>query len=158
MSLDVVRNIAIIVGTFVAILTLIKVVFEYARQNAQKRAEYYLELREKYLQKDRFMEIFELLENNSQKLAEMPRYQRLDLLCFYEDIALLVNAGLMKREIAHYMFGEYAIRCWDSEYFWENGENKNDPYWQFLGQFVEDMRRLDRNITKRPKSVRRYRL
>jgi hypothetical protein len=157
MSSDDARNLAIVVGTFVAALTLAKAVFEYSRQNAQKRAEYYLELREKYQQKDRFADIFELLDNNSPKLAELPHYKKLYFLSFYEDIALLVNAGLMKQAVAHYMFGNYAIRCWESEYFWEN-MNRNDPYWLLFRHFVQEMKRAEKNLLKRPKSVWLYRL
>jgi hypothetical protein len=37
---------------------------------------------------------------------------------FFEEVALMMNSGLIRKEVAHYMFGYYAIHCWDSKNFW----------------------------------------
>jgi hypothetical protein len=89
MTLDDARNLAIIFGTVVAAATLVKGLIEYMRQNAQKRAEHYISMREKFKENDRFQELFELLDSDDPKLADFPYHKKLDFLGFYEDIALM---------------------------------------------------------------------
>jgi hypothetical protein len=46
-----------------------------------------------------------------------------------------LNLGIIRREVAHYMFGYYAIRCWDSDASW-HGVNRNSPYWSLFKNFA----------------------
>jgi hypothetical protein len=157
MNLDDARNLAIIFGTIVATVTLVKGLFEYMRQNTQKRAEYYIEMREKFMENDRFQEIFELLENDDPELANLPYDKKLDFLGFYEDIALMVNSDLLKKPVAHYMFAYYSIRCWESDHFW-NKMNRDSAYWRLFKDFVCQMKKIEKALMEKPYSIKRYKI
>ncbi len=147
------RNIAIIVGTIITLLTLIKGVYEYTRQVAQKRSEQYAEMRKRFRESKTFPKLLDLLEENDPKLAKLPWSEKVELLGFYEDVALMVYSGIMKRHVAFYMFAYYALRCWDSEYFWHD-VNRNSSYWSLFRHFVEDMKAIEDSFVFRIKNYR----
>ncbi|WP_375467795.1 hypothetical protein [uncultured Nostoc sp.] len=158
MTLDDYRNIAIIMGTFVALLTWIKGVYEYTRQLAQKRSEQYAEIRKRFRESKVISKLISMLETNDSYLAEVSWSEKVELLGFYEDIALMVNSGIIKRNVAFYMFGYYAIRCWESNYFWAD-VNRNSPYWSLFRNFVNEMKAaevifLEDSFIFRPKNYR----
>jgi len=72
MTLENVVNVTLIIGGIVGIVTLVKGVFEYSRQCAQKRAEYFIGLRERFNENHVFREICQELEEKSATLADMP--------------------------------------------------------------------------------------
>ena len=148
---------ALIVGTAVAVLTFLKAVIEYTKQNAQKRAEHYTHLREEFKRNGRFGDLFEKLEDDSQDLATLSFEKKQDLIGFYEDIALAVNSGLLRGEVAHYMFAYYALRCWESNNFWQ-GINRDSHYWTLFRYFVQEMKRVEDHLSTRPPKLRRFRL
>lgn len=156
-TLEEAKSIAILLSAIVAALTFIKAVIEYTKQNAQKRAELFTKLRESFKAGERFTPLFELLDQDDEALAELPYPVKQDFLGFYEDIALLVNSGLLKRPVAHYMFAYYAIRCWESKYFWQN-MNRDSVYWSLFRKFVEDMKAVERKLMKVADSTKAYRL
>lgn len=154
MILDDARNVAIVVGTLVTTGMLLKAVVEYSRQNAQRRAEYYLRLREKLKEGEQFKELLEWLVDDNPKLAQLPWHVKAGFLGFYEDVALLVNAGLLMRPVAHYMFAYYAVRCWESNHFWQGpGLERDAPYWRLFRQFVAQMKEVETSFLSRPDSV-----
>ncbi|NDJ22855.1 hypothetical protein GS682_14665 [Nostoc sp. B(2019)] len=142
MTLDDWRNIAIIIGTFVALVTLMKGIYEYTRQLAQKRSEQYAEMRKRFRESEVISKLIGMLETNDSNLAEVSWSQKVELLGFYEDIALMVNSGIIKRNVAFYMFGYYALRCWESEYFWDD-VNRDSPYWSLFRNFVNEMKAIE---------------
>ena len=83
----------------------------------------------------------ELNEDNS-ALIDRPFKEKRELLGFFEEIALMVNSNLIRKHVAHYMFGYYVIRCWDSAYFWQNME-RDSPYWALFKHFAEDMKKFE---------------
>jgi hypothetical protein len=147
MTLDDCRNIAIIMGTFVALLTWMKGIYEYTRQLAQKRSEQYAEMRKRFRESEVIFELIGMLETNDSNLAEVSWSKKVELLGFYEDIALMVNSGIIKRNVAFYMFGYYAIRCWESEYFW-NDVNRDSRYWSLFRNFVNEMTAIEEPFVK----------
>jgi hypothetical protein len=157
MTLSDLKDIAIISGTIVAILTLIKAVLEYTKQNAQKRAEHYTHLREEFKKDGRFGDIFDKLEDGAPELASLKFEKKQDIIGFYEDIALAVNSGLLKKEVAHYMFAYYALRCWDSENFWKD-INRDSHYWTLFRYFVKEMKDVEDRLQVKPPKLRRFRL
>ncbi|MEB3310347.1 MAG: hypothetical protein VKJ02_08940 [Snowella sp.] len=157
MNLDDARNLAIIFGTIVATVTLVKGLFEYMGQNAQKRAECYIEMREKFKENDRFQKMFELLENDDPELANLSYDKKMDFLGFYEDIALMINSNLLKKPIAHYMFAYYAIKCWNSKYFWSD-INRDSAYWSLFQDFVSQMKKMEKSLIGKPNSIKRYKI
>jgi len=138
-------HIATLIGALVALITLIKGVFEYTRQGAQKRADHFFELRKRYKENEKFMEIIALLDNEDPKVAEIPFKQRRDFLGFYEEIAIAVNSGLVRAPVAHYMFGYYAIKCWEDENF-SGDVHKDSAYWALMSSFVDRMKAIEKGF------------
>ena len=157
MTSDDARNIAIILSVGVAVLTLVKAVVEYTRQNSQRRAEHYLKLREKFSESEKFDNLFEMIEKNDPALSQIAVHRRQEFLGFYEDVALLVNSGLLRKPVAHYMFAYYAIRCWESDHFWDSMD-RNSAYWRLFRHFVAQMEQVEKNVTAKPDSDPKHRL
>ncbi|WP_193200616.1 hypothetical protein [Nostoc sp. MG11] len=113
MTLDDWRNVAIIAGTIITLLTLIKGVYEYTRQVAQKRSEQYAEMRKRFRESETFPKLLDLLEKNDPELVDVPWSQKVELLGFYEDVALMRYSGIMKRHVAFYMFAYSTCVCYE---------------------------------------------
>jgi hypothetical protein len=58
----------------------------------------------------------------------------------FEEVALMLNSGIIRPAVAHYMFGYYAIRCGRSTHFW-NSVNRHASYWALFNDFVARMER-----------------
>jgi hypothetical protein len=158
MVLDV-KDMATLIGGLVGLIGLLKGVYEFSKQNAIKRAENYLKLREKFKESTRFKDLFEMLENDDPQLKRVPYERKQDFLGFYEDIALFVNSGLLKPEVAHYMFSYHALKCAESKNFWNHEHIPYDsPYWSLFKNFVERMKKADELLKKNPSRVSRYRI
>lgn len=119
--------------------------FEYRRQGAQKRAEHFSELRKRLKENETFRHIFSLLEVDDPELLEFPFEDKRDLLGLMEEVALGVNSRLIRPEVAHYMFGYYAIRCWQSDNFWHD-INRKSPYWSLFATFAKRMEKVERSF------------
>jgi len=111
------KDIATVLATVVALATLVVGVREYERQGAQKRAEYFAQMRVRMKENNTFKEIFALAEADDSRLAEIPFKDKRDVLGFFDEIAIGIESGLIRPEVAHYMFGYYAIRCGESKNF-----------------------------------------
>jgi hypothetical protein len=120
MTFDDARNVATIAGVAIAAFALLKGVIEYRQQGAQKRAEHFIAMRKRFKENLTFTKLCDLLEDDDPKLAEMAFKEKRDFIGFFEEIAIMVNSGLIRKEVAHYMFGYYVIDCWKSEGFWKN--------------------------------------
>jgi hypothetical protein len=142
MTLSDYKDIATVVGVVLALFTLIKGVYEYVKQGAQKRAEQFVEMRKRFKENDAFRELAALIESNDSKLISEPFKNKRDYLGFFEEVALMVNSGLIKIEVAHYMFGYYAIRCWESDFFWSD-VNRKSSYWALFRDFVTKMKKIE---------------
>lgn len=138
------------VGAAIAVGTLLVAVLEYVRQGRQKRAEHFLSLRLRLKESKEFSEIAALLDNSlaanpdlvanaAERLAQLPFPLKRDYLGLFEEVALALNSGLIRRKVAHYMFGYYAILCWENGAFWAN-VNKFSPYWSLFARFYEEMK------------------
>jgi hypothetical protein len=147
------KDIATIAGVIVALGVFIKGVYEYVKQGSQKRAEQFIELRKRLKDNDEFANILELLEKNSDELRNIPLKEKYEYLGFFEEIALMVNSGLISPEIAHYMFSYYAIRCWKSDLFW-SGINRDSLYWIVFRKFVEQMQSIEGDFEYNQKKLR----
>ena len=146
MSLSDYKDIATIAGVVIALFTLAKGVYEYVRQGAQKRAEQFIEMRKRLKENDTFRDLAALLETNDPRLESVPYKDKRDYLGFFEEIALMVNSGLIRIELAHYMFGYYAIRCWESDHFWSD-VNRDSQYWFLFKELVRKMKEIEDSFT-----------
>lgn len=144
-DLSLLKDIATIIGGLIAVAALIKGVIEYSRQITIKRAEYFLNMRRQLKENQILKELCDLIEMNDSKLLTIPLRDKLHLTGFFEEIALMMNSGLIRKDVAHYMFGYYALRCWESYPFWQ-GLNRDAVYWALLRDFVEQMKEIERDF------------
>ena len=144
-----IATIAGVLGALVALGTLIKALMEYTQQGRQKRAEHFFELRRKLKENKEFSVIAGLLDEASliggqsaearAELRELSFQIKRDYLGLFEEVAIAMNSGLIKPQVAHYMFGYYALLCWQSDDFWVN-VNKLSDYWSLFHDFCDRMR------------------
>jgi hypothetical protein len=143
----------ITLAMLVALAGAVKFLLEYIRDNKRKRMELYINLRENFRENDHFDKIFKALDqyekakeakDDSAKviaremLKSIPYEHRYEFVAFLEDVAMAVNSGALRPSVANYMFGYYAITCWDVDELWADiRECKNDPYWALFKRFVE---------------------
>lgn len=135
----------LIISTFVGLValgTFIKAIFEYKLQGRQKRAELFDKFKGTLKTEPRILQVTQYLEDDNIALSTIPILDRYFFLGFYEQIAIAVNSQLIKKEVAHYMFSYFALRCWESENFW-TGINKKSYYWHVFRQYVEQMQKLE---------------
>jgi hypothetical protein len=147
------KDIATVVGTLVALGVLIKGVLEYTAQGAQKRAEQFFAIRNRLKQNESFKNICDLLERDDPSLEKLAFKEKRDFLGLFEEVTLLMNSGLIRKPVAHYMFGYYAIRCWESKHFWVD-VNRNSSYWAAFRRFVDEMKGLEDTFEYKPNSFR----
>jgi hypothetical protein len=149
-----IRNIAIAIGVMISGVALLKAAVEYTRQSAQDRADKFQELRAIYKNNKDIRYLEKLLEEDSDELMEIDFSKKLELLGFYEDLALMYKSGVIKKHVCHYMFSYYAIRCWDSEKFWTDA-NRDSPYWALFRWFALEMKDIENDFKF---SHRKYKL
>jgi hypothetical protein len=146
MPFDVVQLALATVGAAVGLFTAWKAVGEYRRQGTIRRIEFFLDARKRLTDNATFQEIINLLEHDSSALTAVPLGSKISFVGFFEEIALLLNSGVIREEVAHYMFGYYALKCWDSKHFWILDERPqrpldkaNEPYWSVFRAFIIKM-------------------
>lgn len=127
-----------IIGVVLAIATTIVGLEQYRLQGNQKKAEFFVEMRRKLKENRMFKNICDLIEKNDPKLQNIPFKEKRDFLGFFEEVALMMNSGLIQKKVAHYMFGYYAIRCWENENFWVDIK-RDSMYWSLFRNFVHEM-------------------
>lgn len=142
MSLGDYKDAATVLGAAIALVAFAKGVYEYIKQGTQKRAEQFIEMRKRFKENVCFKDLAGLVENNDPKLVDVPFKDKRDYLGFFEEVSLMVNSGLIKPAVAHYMFGYYAIRCWESDHFW-SGVNRDSPYWAIFKDFAAMMKKIE---------------
>ncbi|MGN6181394.1 MAG: hypothetical protein ACTHNW_19580 [Mucilaginibacter sp.] len=120
-----------------ALLTLIKGVYEYGRQVSDKRAAQFLELRKIYRENQKFQNILEHLYGD-QDFSTIPESDRFEFLGFFEDIGFLLNSKKIRKEVVFYMFGYDIIHAWQSDQLW-NDESRNTIYWSLLADLAQQM-------------------
>ncbi|HWA53790.1 MAG TPA: hypothetical protein VG816_06415 [Solirubrobacterales bacterium] len=138
-----------VLGALIALATLVKALLEYMQQGRQKRAEHFFELRRKLKENVEFSRVAGLLDeaslNDDEAASAREELRRLsfqikrDYLGLFEEVAIAMNSGLIKPQVAHYMFGYYALLCWTSDDFWIN-VNKLSDYWSLFDDFCKQMK------------------
>ena len=147
------KDLATIVTVIIALVTLAEGLSEYSKQGTQQRAEHFLEMRHRFKDNEKFRRISALLEQNDDALTGLSLAEKTDYVGFFEEIALLTNSGLVRPEVAHYMFGYYAIQCWENEKFWR-GANRDTKYWSLFRDFVLQMMAIQQQFEYRRSDFR----
>jgi hypothetical protein len=143
-----------LVGSGVAILTFvvgvgtfIKAIWEYKRQNRTKRFEIFQGLNKRFDEPE-FLRVREMLDDDSSALATTDYTVKHNFLGFFEEIAISIKSDIIRAEVAFYMFGYYAIRCWRSENFWKEDKmiDKESPYWSLFRAFAQRMSAMEARL------------
>lgn len=137
-QLDYWKDVAIIVAGVVGFVTFFSGVLEYARQGRERRAEYFVQMRRRFLENDRFQNILSLLPGDSAELAKIPFQERRNFLGFFEELALMVHSKLIDDRVAHYMFGYYVLLAARSKQLWD-GLDATSMYWTVFRNFAATM-------------------
>lgn len=135
------KDLAIIAGGIVAFVTFISGALEFARQGRQASATHFVDMRRRFLETPLFRDISNLLATDDPALLNIAIQDRRNYGAFFEEVALVMNSGIIKREVAHYMFGYYVLLTARSANFWE-GLDRDGIYWSLFREFASTMNRL----------------
>jgi hypothetical protein len=152
-SLDYVKDLAIILAGIVAFVSFWTALLEYGRQNHLRRAEQFVQMRRRFLETPLFREILNRIVANDPALAEVPVQDRRNFIGFLEEVALLTNSGLIRPDVAHYMFGYYVLLADHNEPLW-TGLDKPSRYWALFRSFADSMRTLESRPLPAAKAVK----
>lgn len=141
MDIGTTKDVSIIVGGAIAFLTLWQGLFQYARQNHAARATQFIQMRRRFLEEKSFQELLRMIHDQCTDIATTPIQDRRNLVGFLEEIALMVNSGLIRPEVAHYMFGYYVLLVDDCQPFWD-GLDREGEYWAVFRSFAQKMRTM----------------
>ena len=142
MTLDSLKDLSIVGAGVIALTTFFSGVLEYARQNHTKRAEQFVLMRRRFLEDPLFRDILNCLATDDPKLAGFPIQDRRNFIGFLEEVALMVNSRIIRREIAHYMFGYYVLLADKSQNLWANLDRES-VYWTVFRNFAALMRKME---------------
>ena len=126
-ALETVKDYALVVGGIAALTTFLTGVIEYARQANLRRGEAFIAMRRRFLEDPVFREILNLLDADDPRLAGLPLQDRRNFIAYLEEVAIMCESGMIRREIAHYMYGRYVALADASAHLWR-GLDKGDRY------------------------------
>ena len=134
-------------GFVVGVVTAVRGYLEYVNQNALKRFEKFQELRRRFKENEEFRTICYLLDTGEAELRNFGFKAKRDFLGFFEEVALAHNSKLVNDDVAHYMFGYYAVRCYESQLFWAE-VNRESYYWSLFTAFAKKMRDIESRVVE----------
>lgn len=153
MDIGLFKDVSIIVAGVIAFITLWTGMIQYGRQRHAERANQFIEMRRRFLENPGFRELLTLIAKGSEEVKDKPSQDRRNLVGFLEEVALLMNSGLIKKDVVHYMFGQAAIAIDSCEPFWE-GLDKDSEYWTVFRGFVKEMRTGPSQLPKNATGIR----
>jgi hypothetical protein len=140
-------GITAIVGMIALIVTVFRALYEYSKQNRLARFEKYENLSKGWSEDKDIQEMIVLLDNDPEgKLVNIPSSKKEAFVGFYEEIALMLESGILKQQIAYYMFGYHTIRCYESKDFWTKDMDLEGPYWTLFRRFAKQMKKIDDDV------------
>jgi hypothetical protein len=145
---ELITELSAIFGLATAIGTATIWLYQYRLQGKHKRAEFFIEMRRRLKENETFKEICFLLETDDQKLKDVPFKEKRDFVGFFEEVALLLNSGLIPKKVAHNFFGYYALSCDRSENFWD-GISRESIYWDMFNRFAAEMEKVEVDALKK---------
>jgi hypothetical protein len=110
-----------------------------------------MDMRRRFKANESFSRICALLEAPSRneychpELEGVAYVEKRDFLGFFQELAIQMNSQLIPKDVVHYMFGYYALRCWKCEYFWK-GVNRESPHWKLFADFVQTMEEAEASL------------
>jgi hypothetical protein len=147
--------------------TIVKYWWDFRKEQARRRIEVFEQLRKGFDERDEFFEIFDALEarvaaktpsekeSADEHIRAIDWRKRMRFASFIENIALYAKSGVFSYELANYVFGDYARKCWGAGAFWEDlcdpgKKNGEEPLWTMFKEFVERVTVCDERLTANP--------
>jgi hypothetical protein len=107
-----------------------------------QRAEFTLTQLRRLFEDLDLLEMLPLLDVDDPKLAEFVMLNaKRKFMTFCEEVALLINSGLLSAETAYYMFGYYAVRAHNGSNF-RSGLAYTTEHWALFMKFATDAERF----------------
>jgi hypothetical protein len=154
MNIEEIKIIITIISGLIAIISIMKALLEYSKKNQLDRAKVYIELRKRFKETDNFATIISYLDSGDKRLATIDISDKLKFLGFLEEVALMVNSGLLNKKIANQSFGFYIRRAWENQYMWWEGNHKDSEYRILLHWLYNECVKIHQ--TKRSKKIIHY--
>ncbi|MGN6201708.1 MAG: MoaD/ThiS family protein [Solirubrobacterales bacterium] len=153
-------------GAAVALGSLVQASFEYVKRGRLERMQVFFDLRRRLKEPElgRIAELIDEARTSSdeersktaeRRLADISLRKKRDYLGLFEEVGLAMEEGLIEAEVAHYMFGYYALHCAGCDAFWIDVGRWN-PYWDRFYEFCEKME-AEREAFERGRRPRRER-
>lgn len=138
-DLTIIKDLSIVVAGIVALITFVFGLGEYVKRGRQERALHFVEMRRRFLGTPEFKQVLSALHAKDDSPARLPVQDKRNFIGFFEEVALLVNSGMLRADVAHYMYGHYVLLADGSSSFWENLD-RDSVYWTLFRKFAADMR------------------
>ena len=140
--LGLVKDVSIVVAGLVAFVTLWIGMAQYARAQHAARAEQFVAMRRRFLEDATFRRLLDRLAAGDPGIAGESVQDRRNLVGFLEEVGLLVNSGLLRFDVARYMFGPYVRLVDGAGPFWD-GLDREGESWAVFRSFAARMRAAD---------------
>jgi hypothetical protein len=138
-DIGIIKDWSIIIAGVIAFFTLWQGLFQYSRQGHATRASQFIQMRRRFLEDETFKALLNHIAESPDQLPTTSIQDRRNLVGFLEEVALMVNSGLLRPEVAHYMFGYYVLSIDACEPFWDGLDRKSE-YWTVFRDFVAKMK------------------
>jgi molybdopterin converting factor small subunit len=137
------------VGAVVALGSLLQATVEYVKRGRMERLQIFFELRRR-LKEPELARVAELIDEAKAsrpsketeiaelRLSRIPLRTKRDYLGLFEEVGLAMERKLIEPDVAHYMFGYYALHCATCDAFWV-GVSRGNPYWTRFFDFCKAM-------------------
>ena len=142
MTLNELKDLATIAAGIIAIFSLLKGLAEYSRDARHRRLQTLIHLRIRFTDSTALQTVREAIEDDDpEALSRVKKNLRIDFAALFEEVSLMLNSKLITENVAHSMFGFYAIQANESEAFWKGfNKIKNEIYWKPFTDFSDRMK------------------
>ncbi|MCE9558296.1 MAG: hypothetical protein K8R88_05035 [Armatimonadetes bacterium] len=111
-----------------------------------------MSMRRRFLEDTNFKELLNLIIQGSPEVAECCMQDRRNLAGFFEELALMMNSGLLRPKVVYLMFGHYALLIDQCDAFWM-GLERESKYWIVFRGFIQEMERVGRQVERSDKPI-----
>ncbi len=136
---------------------------EYRRKNRLERYQQFITQRKEFEASPVLTNVYVgILQGPQHDMSGVPVWERIFFLVFLENIAVMMNSGLISKNVVHNTWGNGVLQCWQNDSFWADIDadrldgTRRSPYWRVFSQLHEDMARVDRRVRSAPHVDRRY--
>lgn len=138
------KDVSIVIAGLVAFVTFWTGLIQYIKQGHQARAGQFIQMRRRFLEDVTFKRLLNMVATADPAVSQESIQDRRNLVGFLEEIGLMTNSGLIKPEVARYMFGYYVLLIDGSPDFWE-GLDRDSEYWTVFHKFSRTIKDINSN-------------